>query len=151
MTLPIFIFHIVIVVVILFSITAIVITLSNKNELMPITKMEDVEKIKILLSSKDTVENIDVIIDNIIKTAADRYMIFNVNYDPDSYLTKENSEEMALYVFGSVKMDLTDTMKSTIGLVHNIDTEEKLDDFLKLRVKMYVLALLIKTNQTINE
>ena len=151
MTLPIFIFHIVILVVILFSITAIVITLSNKNELMPTTKMEDVEKIKILLSSKDTVENIDVIIDNIIKTAADRYMIFNVNYDPDSYLTKENSEEMALYVFGSVKMDLTDTMKATIGLVHNIDTEEKLDDFLRLRVKMYVLALLIKTNQTINE
>ena len=123
----------------------------DSNNTPTIQTTDNIEKIKILLSNKETVDNIDAIIDSIIKTAVDRYMILNVNFNVDSYITKDNIDEMSKYVFGTIKMDLTDTMRDMIGLIHNVDTEEKLDEFLKIRIKMYILALTIKTNQTINE
>lgn len=123
---------------------------SNSNKTSTIQTPDNTEKIKILLE-KDSIENIDNMVDEIIKRSADRYMILNVNFKELPYITERDTDELTKYIFGSVKMDMTDTVEETIGLIHNISTEKQLDDFLNLRIKMYVLALLVKTNQTINE
>ena len=138
---------------ILISVVGIVLTsigLVSKDENEDAVLTDNTEKIKILLT-KDAIDNIDNMIDDIIKRAADRYMILNINFKDLPYVTEKDADELTKYIFGSLKMDMTDTVRETIGILHNVSTEKQLDDFLKLRIKMYVLAIVVKTNQTINE
>ena len=149
------IIYILLSISILISIICTVLTIINlkKEETVPtINPIDNTEKIKILLS-KDSVENIDNLVDEIIKRAADRYMILKVNFkDKEAqYITEADADELSKYIFGSIKLDMTDTMRDTIGLAHNISTEKQFDDFFNLRIKMYVLAILVNNNQPINE
>lgn len=139
---------------IIIGITCIILTLINlKKDEPEVTQVFDnTEKIKIILS-KDSIENIDNLVDEIIRRSADRYMILKVNYKEKEaqYITEKDADELTKYIYGSIKLDMTDTMRDTIGLVHNISTEKQFDDFFNLRIKLYVLALIVKNNQTIND
>lgn len=106
----------------------------------------DVDKIKILLEDK-ALEKIDDVIDGLIKAAVDRYMVLNVNFNTEAYLNDDSIKELTLYTFGSVKKNMTPTVIGLIGLINDISTEEKLDEYLELKIKMYLLAVVVKTNQ----
>ena len=104
------------------------------------------EKVKILLDEK-SVEKVDEYINALIKSSADTYMILNVNFNPESYLNSEKVEELSNYIFATIKKNLTDASKEVIGLVYNIDTEEKINELLQLKIKIYVLAITVSNNK----
>ena len=120
----------------------------KEKNINPPINVTSTEKIKLLLE-KDSVENINNIIDSLIKQAIDRYMILNVNFNKEAYLNEDAINELSLYAFGTVKDNMTPTVKELIGLIYDISTDEKMDEFIKLRIKIYVLAIVVKTNQVI--
>ena len=127
-----------------------VLSIANKSSKLTVVDNTSVEKIKILME-KDSIDKINIFIDALIKNAADKYMILNVGYLEDPYLKSTNIEELTLYVIGMVKQNMTKSVIDTIGLIYDVDTEEKLDKFLELRIKIYVLSLSVKVNKTIME
>ena len=127
-----------------------VLSIANKSSKSTVVDNTSVEKIKILME-KDSIDKINIFIDALIKNAADKYMILNVGYLEDPYLKSTNIEELTLYVIGMVKQNMTKSVIDTIGLIYDVDTEEKLDKFLELRIKIYVLSLSVKVNKTIME
>ena len=110
--------------------------------------VDNTDKLNLLMQDK-SLERINDIIEGLIKEAVDRYMILNVNFNTIAYINDASVNELELYAFGTVKSNMTPVMKEFIGLVYDISTEEKLDNFIKLRVKMYVLAIVVKTNQSV--
>ena len=120
--------------------------LNNKDKKEVVVKPSEIEKIKLLLEDK-SLDKINDFIDGLIKEPVDRYMLLNVNWDADAYMNEQLINEMSLYVFGSIKQCMTPTMVEFIGLIHDVSTEDKLDEYLKLRIKMYIIAVVLKTNQ----
>ena len=121
--------------------------LSRKNKKQVKEKPNyDLEKAKVLLEEK-SLDKINDFVDGLIKVAVDRYMIMKVNFNTDAYLNDESQRELSLYALGSVKENMTPAVRELIGLVQDISTEEKLNNYLELRIKMYILAVVVKTNQ----
>ena len=121
--------------------------LSRKNKKQTKEKPNcDLEKAKVLLEEK-SLDKINDFVDGLIKVAVDRYMIMKVNFNTDAYLNDESQRELSLYALGSVKENMTPAVRELIGLVQDISTEEKLNNYLELRIKMYILAVVVKTNQ----
>lgn len=106
----------------------------------------DVEKIKILME-KDSTQKIDNLLDSLIKNAVDKYMILNVNFDREKYLSTQDQEQFCSYVMGMVMKNMTESVKNTLGLIYDISTEEKLKEFLDIRIKIYVLAIIVNQNK----
>ena len=117
----------------------------NENKIEPVIE-NNTEKIKILLS-ENAIEKVDNLVDSLIKNAIDKYMIFNVNFDKEKYLNAGDQEQMTLYVTGMVMNNMTDTVRSTIGLVYDISTEQKLKEFLDIRIKMSLLVVIVNQNK----
>lgn len=106
----------------------------------------ELDKAKVLLEDK-SIEKINDVVEELIKTAVDRYMVLNVNFNSDAYLNSEGQRELSLYVLGSIRENMTPAVKELIGLIQDISTEEKLNNYLELQIKMYILAVVVKTNQ----
>ena len=83
-----------------------------------------------------------------IKDAIELYSIFNT-FNEETYINNEMAEELSNYCLGMVKNKLTDTMKNTIGIVYDISTEKKLDDVIKLRIKLHIINYMVEQNQPI--
>ena len=105
-----------------------------------------IEKIKLLLSNNNALEKINGMIDELIKEAVDRYMILNVNFNVDAYINKEKADELSNYCLATLKQNMTPEIRSIIGMIHDISDENKLTDFLQLRIKVYVLAMMVNIN-----
>ena len=107
----------------------------------------DIEKIKILLED-NSIEKIDNFINNIIKNAIDTYILLNV-VDKSHYINSKEADIISNYVYATIKNTITDDEKDAIGLFYNISTEEKFDNFIKLKIKISIIALLVQNNQVI--
>lgn len=105
-----------------------------------------INEVKILLEDK-SLEKIDDVVDGLIKNAVDIYMVLNVNFNTDAYLNDDSIKELTQYAFGMVKRNMTPSVMELIGLTNDISTEEKLNEYLNLKIKMYILAVVVKTNQ----
>lgn len=107
-----------------------------------------VDRLKLLLDQdKSIVERVDLLIDEIIKKAADTYMILNVNFNKEKYINSKESEEMINYISSMVKLNMTPEIRELIGLVRVINSEKDLDDYLNLKIKIYVLAVIVNVNK----
>lgn len=107
-----------------------------------------VDRLKLLLDQdKSIVERVDLLIDEIIKKAADTYMILNVNFNKEKYINSKESEEMINYISFMVKLNMTPEIRELIGLVRVINSEKDLDDYLNLKIKIYVLAVIVNVNK----
>lgn len=108
-----------------------------------------VDRLKLLLLDQDKsiVERVDLLIDEIIKKAADTYMILNVNFNKEKYINSKESEEMINYISFMVKLNMTPEIRELIGLVRVINSEKDLDDYLNLKIKIYVLAVIVNVNK----
>ena len=106
----------------------------------------DVDLLNALLSDK-TVENIDTMVDGFISNAGDMYTLLKLSQNQTHYISEEIKNEMTSYIFGTVKKNMTPTVRQIIGLIHNVDNEEDLDKYLDLRIKMYVLNYMVNYNQ----
>lgn len=124
----------------------------NKTIEKPNTGIEDVEKIKILISDEKCIEKINTIINDLIKESVDRYKVLNVNFNgEDAYLPESSVDEMSKYAFGMIRTSITPALRNTIELVYDVSTDEKLDEFLDIRVKLYILREVVETNKDIVE
>lgn len=136
-------------VIIIQAINIIIMKDEIKNK--PTTHKKDhTEDIKILLSDEKIIDKINNILYTMIKDASDRYMILNVNFNADdAYLKQETIEELSKYIFGTVKGNMTPALRGLFGLVYDISTEEKLDSLIDINIKMHILDLIVKTNQSV--
>ena len=109
-----------------------------------IEKPLNVEVCKLLLD-KESLEKVNSFIDSMVNDSIHMYQIMEA-FTSETYITKEMADEMSLYCFGMTKNKMTNSVKSTIGLFYDISTEEKLDDVLKLRIKLNIVSKMIEQN-----
>ncbi len=110
----------------------------------------NVDLLNILLTS-DSASKIDTVLDQFIISAGDNYTLFKLSQNPNHYITEEIQKEMIMYIFASVKKNMTREMRTLIGLIHVINSEKDLDDLLNLRIKMYVLNFMVDYNQPLDD
>lgn len=109
----------------------------------------EVKKLELILSQENIVDKIDGLVDDLIKKAANIYIILNFGFDKEKYIISTESEEMSLYIKAMVKKNITPEIRSLIGLIRNIESEKDLDDYLNLKIKLYVIAVVVDKNQLI--
>lgn len=123
---------------------------NNKKEIETVEHPDNTEKIKILLSDDKIVDKINGVLNSLIKDAADRYMLFEVGFNGiDAYIPSKSSDEMEKYIYGTVRSNITSATRDLLGLIYDVSTEEKLNNVIELAVKMYMIDILVKTNQSI--
>lgn len=139
-----------IIIIILLSLSLIIETIKiiPKKETNVIKSNIDTELIKYVLDEDNILDKINNLIDTMIKDAIELYSIFNT-FNEETYINNEMAEELSNYCLGMVKNKLTDTMKNTIGIVYDISTEKKLDDVIKLRIKLHIINYMVEQNQPI--
>lgn len=100
------------------------------------------------LMRKNAVEDINSVLDSFISDAADNYLALTVSFmDNKVYITEKIQKEMTDYIFGMVKRNMTDTIRNLLGLIYIIDTEEKLDELLQFRIKLYMINIMVNLNK----
>lgn len=109
----------------------------------------EVKKLELILSQENIVDKIDGLVDDLIKKAANIYIILNFGFDKEKYIISTESEEMSLYIKAMVKKNITPEIRSLISLIRNIESEKDLDDYLDLKIKLYVIAVVVDKNQLI--
>jgi len=120
----------------------------KKEKVQRVSKTPNIEKIKILLDEK-SIENIDNFINRLINQSIETYMIMNVT-TKEHYINSKESEKISEYVYASImKYHMTQDVKDTIGIIYDISTNEKLENLLKLKIKINILALLVDNNKVI--
>lgn len=117
--------------------------LKTKSQVI-IEKPLNVDVCKLLLD-KESLDNVNNFIDSMVNDSIHMYQIMEA-FTTETYITKEMADEMSLYCFGMTKNKMTDSVKSTIGLFYDISTEEKLDNILKLRIKLNIVSKMIEQN-----
>lgn len=105
----------------------------------------DIERVKILLED-NIVEKIDGIIDTYINQAADNFQIFNISPTNVEYTNSEQSDKMSAYIEGMVLKNMTPEVISLLSLTHNINTPDALKEFLRLKIRIYMINFLVQTN-----
>lgn len=118
-----------------------------KESKIDIKKENNVEKIKILLEDK-SIEKIDGFINNLINQAIEQYMIFNMT-TKEHYINAKESETVIKYVYGTIKVNMTQNTRDVIGLIYDVSTDQKLENLLMIKIKINVLALLVDNNKVI--
>lgn len=122
---------------------------NSKKRKTSITKSSPVENIKILIE-KDSIENINIFFDNLIREYITRYKILN-GFTDESYVTTDMMNELNRYVSGSIMRNMTPSIRSTLGLIYNVSTDKALKETIDIRVKLNVIAEVIDQNQPLNE
>lgn len=107
----------------------------------------DVDKLRIVME-KDSLNNVNILLDTIIKDAIDMYNILNGVTD-ETYYTEEMNNEMSVYVFGMTKKKMTKPVRDAIGLFYTINTEKDLDEVIKLRIKLHLIDVISQQNRPI--
>ena len=103
-----------------------------------------IDTIKLVLE-KNSFDNVNILIDTIIKDAIDMYNILN-GVNDETYINTKMTEEMASYVYGMTVKKMTPAVKGAIGLFYKIDTDDELEDLLKLRIKLHLINEIYQQN-----
>lgn len=121
------------------SIISTIVLVNYKKSEVALKKVEpaSLDTIKLVLE-KNSFDNVNILIDTIIKDAIDMYNILSGVSD-ETYINTKMTEEMASYVYGMTVKKMTPAVKGAIGLFYDIDTDEKLDELLKLRIKLHLI------------
>ncbi len=128
------------------SIISTIVLVNYKKTEVVLKKIEpaSLDTIKLVLE-KNSFDNVNILIDTIIKDAIDMYNILNGVSD-ETYINTKMTEEMASYVYGMTVKKMTPAVKGAIGLFYKIDTEDELEDLLKLRIKLHLINEIYQQN-----
>ena len=107
----------------------------------------DIDKLRMVME-KESLYNVNVLLDTIISDAIDMYNILNGVTD-ETYYTEEMNNEMSVYVFGMTKKKMTKPVRDAIGLFYTINNEKDLDDIIKLRIKLHLIDVISQQNRPI--
>lgn len=133
---------IIIAIALMFIMTVILIdTKSN-----PTVKKESVSvDILKLIIQKDSFDNVNAMLDTIIKDGIEMYTILN-GVEQETYITADMSNEMYDYVFGMSYKKMTPAVRSALGLFYNIDSDNDLIELLRLRIKLHLINEIYQQN-----
>lgn len=121
-------------------------TLSKKEKAIPIIQNDITE---LILKQDNYIEKVNELIDSLIRNAGETYVILNPNFNSsDKYITEHESEDMQQYIYLFISGNMTPDIKKIISSVYDISTDDKLKSILKLRIKLYILSLLVNANKT---
>lgn len=95
------------------------------------------------------VEKVDSLVDRIIKNNIDTYMIMNVNFNSEKYINSKEADEMTEYIKSMTKLNMTPEIIELIKLVRVINSENDLDDYLDLKIKIHVISIIVNVNKPI--
>lgn len=124
--------------------------IEEKNKKSKKEEKENIELLKILLEP-DSLNKIDTSLDQFIYNAGNNYTLFKLSQKENHYITEEDQNEMIMYIFASVKKNMTKEMRRLIGLVHVINSEQDLDNLIQLRTKMYMLNFVVDYNKPLED
>ena len=125
---------------------AMVILIDSRANKKPESKKESVSvDILRLVIQSDSFDNVNKMLDTIIKDAIEMYTILN-GVDQETYITNEMTNEMYDYVYGMTYKKMTPAVRSAIGLFYNVDKESDLIDLLKLRIKLHLINEIYQQN-----
>lgn len=88
------------------------------------------------------------LIDEFIDEALNTYFKLEV-MEEYHYITKEESANISKYILASISKNMTPSVIHSLGLVYNINTDEELTKFLKLRIKLRMIDLIVNVNKPI--
>ena len=142
---------------IIFTIIIVYISIKSHNNLYSIKnesayKKEkiDSELLKILLS-ENSVNKIDEIIDTFIHNAGDMYNILVLSSNTVNYMTEEDINRMQDYIILTVENNMTDSVLELVKLIHKIDNQQDIYDFISLRTKLYMINFVVDYNRLIDD
>ncbi len=105
------------------------------------------KEIDIILQSDDIVNKVNKLIDDLIENASNIYTILTIDSSDDGkYINSTASDLMAEYIFQTIKKNMTFSIFNTIKLVYVINDEKDLDNLLKLRIKLFMINIIINNN-----
>lgn len=115
----------------------------NMIEAKPIEVVSE-SSINIVLS-ENSFEKVNKLIDSLIVEAITIYYVMTGVVE-ETYINNKSTDEMKEYVFATVKSNMTPTVVATIKLFYNIDTDEKLNQLLLLRIKLHLIQEITEQN-----
>lgn len=111
------------------------------------TKKDSSKEIDIILQSDDIINKVNKLIDDLIENASNIYTILTIDSSDDGkYINSTVSDQMAEYIFQTIKKNMTFSIFNTIKLVYVINDEKDLDNLLKLRIKLFMINIIINNN-----
>lgn len=103
-----------------------------------------------LVLQDDIYERIIGLIDSFIRVAIDSYLGLQA-FDSEYYLDSETMKEMQQYVTASVIRNITDPVRDAIALVYKYDTDERLMELIKLRIKIALIIIKTENNKPLQD
>lgn len=88
------------------------------------------------------------LIDDFIDEALNTYFKLEA-LEEDHYITREESANISKYILASISKNMTPSVIYSLGLVYNVNTDEELTKFLKLRIKLRMIDLIVNVNKPI--
>lgn len=97
---------------------------------------------------KNLYETVLDLVDSFIDSALSNYFKLEAPED-DHYINREEVAEINKYLLASVSKNMTPDVIHIISLVYNIKTDEELTKFLKLRIKLRMIDVIVNVNKPI--
>lgn len=88
------------------------------------------------------------LIDEFIDEALNTYFKLEA-MEEDHYITREESTNISKYILASISKNMTPNIIHSLKLVYNVNTDEELTKFLKLRIKLRMIDLIVNVNKPI--
>lgn len=89
--------------------------------------------------------NVLRLVDSFIDEALETYLKIQA-YPPDHYITSEEAKTISSYVLASVAKNMTPSVVNIISSVYVINSDQDLTDFLKLRIKLRIVDVMVNVN-----
>lgn len=137
--------------VLIMIIIGILLKLINIKENDKKEKSISIDTLKLMIENDEftIVEKVDSLVDRIIKNNIDTYMIMNVNFNNEKYINSKEADEMTEYIKSMTKLNMTPEIIELIKLVRVINSENDLDDYLDLKIKIHVISIIVNVNKPI--
>ena len=121
----------------------------RKNQLQEIPTLikqpKDIESMRLILQ-EDYFKKVVEMFDSFISLAGENYLVFVLSSNSNHYLTEKETEQMMSYIFGMVKKNITDEVKDVLSTIYNINSDEDIDEFLNIRIKLYIIGFIKQYN-----
>lgn len=117
----------------------------NSNSISDIIANVHLDEVKLILD-KDTVNNINDLLNKLIADAADTYRIMMVDNDKEN-LTEKDVDNITDYIKYKVSHNMTPTILATLSLIYDVSDMEKISMLLDEKIKIYMVGMIVNRNK----
>ena len=120
----------------------------NNNIIANMIEDVSLEEIKFVID-KDTVDNINNLLNKLISDAADTYRILVVDNDSETLSDKE-VRAITSYIKYKVSHSMTPTILATLSLIYDVSDMDKISALLDEKIKIYMVGMIVNRNKQVN-